>query len=115
MTASDTEESKLRTVWKRRQGGGAVPLVLIANDPDSDEHIWVVGPQLDEPLRRLHPDALYTVIREVADLNRLEGIRCLASRLAQESTCRLRSLWRSALNHVRASRSTITGTARPHA
>ena len=51
--ASAVEEPKLRSSWKRRQGGGATPLVLVADDPEQPGYVRVLGPQRDGPMRRI--------------------------------------------------------------
>lgn len=71
------EERKLRATWKRRQGGGAAPLVLIADDCERIDHVRVLGPERDGSLRRVRTDALLELVREIADLGRVEAIRRL--------------------------------------
>jgi hypothetical protein len=41
--ASAVEETKLRSSWKRRQGGGATPLVLVADDPEQPGYVRVIA------------------------------------------------------------------------
>ena len=75
------DERKIRATWKRRQGGGAAPLLLIADDPEQADHVRVLGPQRDGPLRRVRAEALFELVREAADLGRVEAIRRLAEEL----------------------------------
>lgn len=42
--ASTAEERKIRAAWKRREGGGAVALLLIADDPEGEGYVRVLGP-----------------------------------------------------------------------
>ena len=63
-------EAKLRATWKRRQGGGASPLVLVADDPDAEGHVLVLGPQKDGPLRRVRADAMLGVVQRTVPLKR---------------------------------------------
>jgi hypothetical protein len=79
--AGTAEERKLRATWKRRQGGGAAPLLLISDDPDGEGHVRVLGPQRDGPLRRVRAEALLGLVEEVAGLGRVGAIRSLASEL----------------------------------
>ncbi len=71
-------EAKLRATWKRRQGGGASPLVLVADDPDAEGHVLVLGPQKDGPLRRVRADAMLGVVQRTVPLKRLQAVRLVA-------------------------------------
>ncbi|MHB1539205.1 MAG: hypothetical protein ACYCUM_14250 [Solirubrobacteraceae bacterium] len=42
---SGVEERRMRAAWKRRRGGGAVPLLLIGDDPEGEGRLRVLGPQ----------------------------------------------------------------------
>ncbi|MGH2846251.1 MAG: hypothetical protein ACRDL0_09620 [Thermoleophilaceae bacterium] len=42
--AGAVDERRMRAAWKRRRGGGAVPLLLIADDPEGEGHLRVLGP-----------------------------------------------------------------------
>ena len=66
--AASGEERKLRASWKRRKGGGAAPLLLVADDPDGDGYVQVLGPQPDGPLRRVRAEALLGLVEEAAGL-----------------------------------------------
>lgn len=75
------EERKIRASWKRRQGGGAAPLFLISDDPESEGRVLVLGPQKDGPLRRVRAEALFELVQTSADLRRVAAIRRLAEEL----------------------------------
>lgn len=80
--AESGEERKLRASWKRRQGGGAAPLLLIADDPDGEGYVRVLGPQRDGPLRRVRAEALFGLVEEAAGIERRnEAIRFLGGEL----------------------------------
>jgi hypothetical protein len=79
--ASTADERKIRAAWKRRQAGGAAPLLLIADDPEQADHVRALGPQRDGPLRRVRAEALFALVRDAADLGRVEAIRRLSEEL----------------------------------
>jgi hypothetical protein len=75
------DERRIRAAWKKRQGGGATPLVLIVDDPDEQGRVRVLGPQRDGPLRRIRAEALLELIQATSELGRVEAIRRLAEEL----------------------------------
>lgn len=75
------DERKLRAAWKRRQGGGPAPLLLIADDAQGAGHVQVLGPQPDGPLRRVRAELLLDLIETSATLGRVESIRFLTGEL----------------------------------
>lgn len=79
--ATATDERTLRAAWKRRQGGGPAPLVLTADDHEWADHVRVLGPDRDGPLRRVRADALLELVREIAGLGRVEAVRRLTREL----------------------------------
>jgi hypothetical protein len=80
--AESGEERKLRASWKRRQGGGAAPLLLIADDPGDEGYVRVLGPQRDGPLRRVRAETLFGLVEETAGIERRnEAIRFLGGEL----------------------------------
>jgi Eco57I restriction-modification methylase len=79
--AASGDERKIRASWKRRQGGGATPLLLIADDPDGGGRVRVLGPQRDGPLRRLRAEALFELVQSSAEMGRVEAIRRLSEEL----------------------------------
>lgn len=79
--ATTADERKIRASWKRRQGGGAAPLLLIVDDPEQPDHVRVLGPQREGPLRRVRTEALFALVREAAELGRVEAIRRLTEEL----------------------------------
>lgn len=76
--ARHAPEAKLRATWKRRHGGGAAPLVLVTDDPQSDGHVLVLGPQKDGPLRRIRAEAMLGVVQRTIALKRLHAVRLVA-------------------------------------
>jgi hypothetical protein len=79
--AESMDERKIRASWKRRQGGGPVPLLLITDDPESEGRVQVLGPQKEGPLRRVRAEALLELVRTAAELGRVAAIRRLAEEL----------------------------------
>ena len=75
---SAVEEPKLRSSWKRRQGGGATPLVLVADDPEQQGFVRVLGPQRDGPMRAGLEQEAELLRKEIARL------RSLVSRAAYD-------------------------------
>jgi hypothetical protein len=80
--AESGDERRLRASWKRRHAGGAAPLLLIADDPDGEGFVRVLGPQRDGPLRRVRAEALFGLVAEAAGIERRnEAIRFLGGEL----------------------------------
>ncbi|HWI96681.1 MAG TPA: hypothetical protein VNS60_11500 [Solirubrobacterales bacterium] len=79
--ATSVEERKIRAAWKRRHGGGAIPLLLVSDDPEAEGRVQVLGPQKEGPLRRVRAEALLELIQDAADLGRVAAIRRLAEEL----------------------------------
>lgn len=79
--AASTDERKIRASWKRRHGGGAVPLLLITDDPDSESRVQVLGPRLEGPIRKVRAEALLELVRAGAELGKVAAIRRLAEEL----------------------------------
>ncbi|MEX2193910.1 MAG: hypothetical protein WD844_01370 [Thermoleophilaceae bacterium] len=85
MTAA-REESRIRTAWKRRRGGGAVPLILIADDVEEPGRLQVLGPQADGPVRRIRSESLLELVSRSVGLKRLEAIREVAQEVERLDT-----------------------------
>ncbi len=68
--ASAAEEPKLRASWKRRQGGGATPLVLVADDPEQQGYLRILGPQRDGPMRRVRNESLLGLVERTVSVRR---------------------------------------------
>jgi hypothetical protein len=79
--ASAVEEPRLRSSWKRRQGGGATPLVVVADDPEQPGYVRVLGPQRDGPMRRIRGEALVGLVERTLSVKRLQAVRLLAEEL----------------------------------
>jgi hypothetical protein len=80
------DERRLRAAWKRRWGGGAVPLLLIADDPEGDGQLRVLGPQPEGPVRRIRAESLLGVISRSASLGKLEAVRQVAQEVERLDT-----------------------------
>lgn len=78
--APAADERKLRASWKRRQGGGAVPLVLITTG-DNGGPLRVLGPAKDGPLRSVRADSLAELIKRTAGMGELESQRFVAAEI----------------------------------
>lgn len=79
--ASEPAETRLRAAWRRRQGGAATPLVLIADDPDEEGRLVVLGPQGDGPVRAVRADALRDLITRTAEMGELSAVRTFAQEI----------------------------------
>ncbi len=88
------EERRLRAVWKRREGGRAIPLVLVAEDPDSEKQgfVRVLGPERDGPLRRVRSESLLELVRRTLSMSRPHAVRLLAEELDRLDAERLAGL-----------------------
>ncbi len=86
------EETRLRAVWKRRQGGGATPLVLFAEDPEHPGFVRVVGPQGDGVMRRVRSESLLEVARRTLSLKRLQAVRLVIEELERLDAERIAGL-----------------------
>lgn len=84
--AATMDERRLRAAWKRRWGGGAVPLLLIADDPEGDGRLRVLGPQPEGPVRRIRAESLLGVISRSAGLRKLEAVRQVAQEVERLDT-----------------------------
>lgn len=76
--AANAEERRLRAAWKRRRGGGAVPLLVIADDPNGEGRLRVLGPQPDGPVRKIRAETLLDLVSRTAGMKRLEAVRQVA-------------------------------------
>ena len=90
--AARAEESKLRATWKRRQGGGATPLVLLVDDPEQRGFLRVLGPQRDGPMRRVRSESLVGLVERTRSVKRLQAVRLLAEELDRLDTERIAGL-----------------------
>ena len=90
--AAAVEEPKLRSSWKRRQGGGATPLVLVADDPEQPGYVRVLGPQRDGPMRRIRSESLVGLVERTLSVKRLQAVRLLAEELDRLDTERIAGL-----------------------
>jgi len=78
--AGTVDERRMRAAWKRRRGGGAVPLLLIADDPEGEGRLRVLGPQPEGPVRRIRAESLLDSISRTPGMRKLDAVR----RVAQE-------------------------------
>ncbi|MGH2703704.1 MAG: hypothetical protein ACRDJ4_00995 [Actinomycetota bacterium] len=77
-----TRESTLRHTWRDRQGGGATPLLLLADDPTRAGSVLALGVvDASGPLRSLEAAALAAVIERISSKPRLEAVRELSAEL----------------------------------
>ncbi len=76
----------MRAAWKRRRGGGAVPLLLIADDPEDEGRLRVLGPQPEGPVRRLRAESLFDLIARTPALRKLEAVRQVAQEVERLDT-----------------------------
>jgi len=110
--ASAAEEPKLRASWKRRQGGGATPLVLLADDPEQRGYLRILGPQRDGPMRRVRSESLLGMVERTVSVNRLQAVRLLAEELDRLDTERIAGLKVQGLGTEHLYRSRLPGSRR---
>ena len=84
--AAGLDERKMRAAWKRRRGGGAVPLLLIGDDPADDGRLRVLGPQPEGPVRKIRADSLFDLISRTAGMGKLEAVRQVAQEVERLDT-----------------------------
>lgn len=81
-TTSITAEIALRKAWRDRRGGGATPLLLLADDPDREGSVLALGViDANGPIRSVEAGALLDVLERVSSKPRLEAVRELAAEL----------------------------------
>ena len=80
------DERKLRSTWKARKGGGATPLVLLADDPGTDGMVQVLGPREGGQVRRIRTDSMLTIVRETLALSDLLAVRRVAEEVDRLDT-----------------------------
>lgn len=82
LVAPHADERTLRKRWRDRRGGGATPLLLIADDPGRPDSVMTVGPLDDDgSLHSVEAGALSAVLARVSSLPRLDAVRELAGEL----------------------------------
>ncbi len=81
-STSPTSETSLRKIWRDRRGGGATPLLLMADDPSRAGSVLALGPlDANGPVRSLEAAALAEVMESASSKSRLEAVRELAAEL----------------------------------
>jgi hypothetical protein len=80
--ATSSEERALRRVWRERSGGGPLPLLVLADDPEHESAVLALGPTSDGgPVRIVSADELLRVIERLPALGPLQAVRELAEEL----------------------------------
>jgi hypothetical protein len=80
-TTAIRDEPGARRVWRERQRGGAIPLILVI-DSNTDGLISVLGPSDGNgPLRQIESGPLEELLRRVSTLPRLDAVREVAAEL----------------------------------
>jgi hypothetical protein len=80
--AAAPAERSMRAAWRRRTSGGPTPLLLVADDPETDGVVVALGPVThDGPVRLVSADALADVLRRASTLPALQAVRDLAEQL----------------------------------
>jgi hypothetical protein len=81
-STATASESSLRRAWRDRRGGGATPLLLLADDPSRKGSLLALGVvDSNGPVRSIESTALTEVLERVSTKGRLEAIRELAAEL----------------------------------
>jgi Eco57I restriction-modification methylase len=82
VSVATAPERTLRRLWRGRHGGGATPLILVADDASREGSVLTLGAvDAGAPLRAVSADALLRVLERVAPLPRLEAVREIAAEL----------------------------------
>jgi hypothetical protein len=84
--AAGVDERRMRAAWKRRRGGGAVPLLLIGDDPADEGRLRVLGPQPEGPVRKIRADSLFDLISRTAGMGKLQAVRQVAQEVERLDT-----------------------------
>lgn len=81
-TTAPASEQVLRRIWRDRRGGGATPLLLLADDTARRGSVLALGvSEAGGPIRSVQAGALHEVLQRVASRPRLEAVRELAAEL----------------------------------
>ena len=82
VTTTATAEGPLRRAWRDRHGGGATPVLLLANDPARPGSVLALGvTRGDGAVRSVEASTLADVALRIAGRPRLDAVRELASEL----------------------------------
>jgi hypothetical protein len=80
--SSSAEERKLRAAWKARHAGGARPLLLVTDDPESAHAVRVLGPQDGGgPVRTVAGQGLLAALERAAEMAELDAVREVANEI----------------------------------
>ncbi|MDQ3381576.1 MAG: hypothetical protein M3546_14890 [Actinomycetota bacterium] len=80
--AASSGERELRAAWRRRTGGGPAPLLLVADEPETEGAVVTLGPVTHEgPVHLVDTSALGDVLRRASTLPALQAVRDLAEQL----------------------------------
>lgn len=72
------DERLMRSGWKRRVRRSGISHLLIADDPERENRIWVLGPRLGSgAMRSVGGELLAEALQEIATLPALEAVRQL--------------------------------------
>jgi hypothetical protein len=66
--------------------------VLVADDPEQQGYVRVLGPQRDGPMRRVRSESLLGLVERTLSVKRLEAVRLLAEELDRLDTERIAGL-----------------------
>lgn len=78
--ASPVNERRLRSLWGKRQGGRAAPLLLVT--PTGDSGVRVLGPRrADEPVRQVEVGGLVRALADIEGRPRQQAAASLAAAL----------------------------------
>jgi hypothetical protein len=81
-TLPSADDRGMRAAWRQRQGGGALPLLLLADDSGRPGQLVALGPlDVVGPTVTVEGTALFAVLQRLIPLTRLEAVRDLADEL----------------------------------
>ena len=82
--AERSSDTFMRARWRERVAGTAIPYLVIADDPQSRDHVRVLGPTLgNRPIVSVSSELLADSLQQVAKLSAFDAVRRLGDELTR--------------------------------